>query len=216
MGKLIYYYGLIARTTIFLGSFFVPAPYRYLQVAILGPYILLAWINVTNPKKVNESVWSFRIIFVSVVLITLGAASFYLSAIELQNYKGKNTIQYSTEGDDTSKKLVASLSAEIAKLREELKNNKPRENEDGNLSGLIDLIESGATPSPRNPIGQIKTIGESEIDIYEKPNTDSLILGIAIPNRTYSYFQKNSDWYLISLDGGVEGWIEKSSTKELQ
>jgi len=39
------------------------------------------------------------------------------------------------------------------------------------------------------------------MDIYEKPSTDSLIVGIALPKKTYSYFQKNSNWYLIDKAG---------------
>jgi len=120
----------------------VPAPYKYLQVAMLGPYILLAWINIANPKKVNEAVWSTRIIFIAVVLIVLGVGTFYLSTKESRNFKADNTTFYNAEGANASDKLMASLSAEIAKLREELKNNNSKKEEDSGLSGLINLIKS--------------------------------------------------------------------------
>src|SRR3972149_11560555 len=128
MGKLVYYYGLISTTIVLLGSFFVPAPYKYLQLAVLAPFSILAWVHFTNPRKVSEAEWSKRMIIVSALLIPIGIGTFHFSRLK-PDVTDKDT---ATEGTtNKSDELIASMSAQISKLQEKLETNKD-ENSDNN------------------------------------------------------------------------------------
>ncbi len=218
MRKFTYYYGLIATTIVLFGSLFVPAPFKYLQMLALAPFTLLAWVNFTNPHKVSEAKWSMRIIIISALLIPLGAGAFYLS---MQPPEPERDV-LGTQKSEKSEELIASMSAEITKLREELKESTSKENESKRLTGLMNLIEQESTPTPmpKLTVGSVKVISTTEVDVYEEQSASSIVVGIASPNQVYPYSQKDENWYLVTLGYSEDseeliGWIEKAAVREL-
>ncbi|MEK7514072.1 MAG: SH3 domain-containing protein [Patescibacteria group bacterium] len=73
-------YTLIAATVIFLSSLLLlNGPVRTANLIVITPLVALAWINLTDPRKTSESIWSLRMLIVVFCLSLLGLFAFKLS-----------------------------------------------------------------------------------------------------------------------------------------
>lgn len=195
-----YYYLLITLTALFLCSlFFVPSPYKIIQVVILLPATTYLWINLTNPEGALESQWSKRIIIVILVLTLLGVFSYYLGKNSPSLLESKNSTQ-----DRSSDEIKAYINDKFLSLKAD-----------------IDAIGKAKSDTPstveiaKTPIGKIIINGDEDINVYDMPDETSNILGIAVPKISYSYYQKENGWYQIDYGTAALGWIKDNMIEEL-
>ena len=195
MGKFVYLYGLIVSTIILFGSMFVPAPYNYLQILLLVPFVVGMWLHLTNPKKVTEATWSIRVVLVSMLLVGIGTGAFYLSRQE-------KVVEVASAPTHTSSPRPTPSDGAT-----------PTPTSTPDFSGILNSIDEENTPIPMVSLGNVKVVGSTEVDVYEEKDADARVVGVALSTHTYPFFESDNNWYLIDI-GGTTGWIEAAAVSE--
>mgnify|MGYP001599759802 FL=1 len=73
-------YTIIAASILFLANLLLlSGPVRTANLILIIPLVILAWINLTDPRKTSESIWSLRMLIVVFCLSLLGLFAFKLS-----------------------------------------------------------------------------------------------------------------------------------------
>jgi len=226
IGKFFFYYTVLGVTGLTIGSFFfLPTPYNLIQPIVLVPSLLFFWLKITDPDSATESSWSGRIVVVLTVLTALMLFGYYLKSDSKAQVKAL-TLQVEQSNQTTE----ASISAELALLKQELVNMKSTRDVESaasssaNSNDILDLLRSldpvkpSATPAPvmaKIIIGQVQIAGTSPINVYEQNNNSSKIIGVAEGQSVYDYYESKGKHYLIKLGETQEGWVEAENVIEM-
>jgi len=173
-------YTIIASTVIFLASLLLlSGPVRTANLIIVAPLTALSWLNLTNPQKTSEAVWSLRVVIVVFCLTVLGLITFQLSF-------WLKPVQ--PDCPDCSTAAVAP---------------SPTLAIDPELLVLPDIQPS---PTPQFTLGTI-TISHQAANIYSQPNLNSQIIDIATTGETFPSLEFAADFFKIQLNSTQSGWV---------
>lgn len=227
--RFFFYYTFLAINSLAVVSvFFLERPYNLIYAVVLIPSVLFFWLKVTDPQHATESSWSARLVIAIGVLSSLSILGYYLYDIRSGKISDleKNLVQERAN----SGLQVASISAELALLREELRESREqvlaatisaektdRTQEIADLLNSLDSTSSAIRKDEQKKqevvLGSIKLTGTTATNVYEEKNSNSKIVGIAEPEKSYKYFEYSGTWYLIAVSEGRQGFIESDKVK---
>lgn len=200
----LFYYALIATTTLLLASYFLlPKPLNIATTILLIPVAFLFWIHATDPANVSASKWSLRFMVVVFMLSSLGIFSYFLSA----KYLPKSAPILDTTLGEIKQSLIDSNTQDKEfrdRLENEISTLKIKIDTLGNRDLSVLSVNSSV---PTGSLGQItaKDANLTKIPVYEtiyetnsQESLDSAQYGVVYP-----FFEKNGDWYKIA-----QGWVE--------
>ena len=227
--RFFFYYTFLAINGLSIISvFFLERPYNLLYAAVLIPSVLFFWLKVTDPQHATESSWSARLVVVIGVLSALSILGYYL--FDLRHGKISDLEKSLVEEKASSGLQVASISAELAAVREELEESRQEVlsasksavpvKRDQEIADLLNSLESTTSAIKKDAqgdkevvLGSIKIKDTTAVNVYEKTSKNSKIVGIAEPDKNYSYFEYSGTWYLIEISEGRQGYIESDKVK---
>ena len=215
-----FYYTTAAITIVLIGSvFFLTEPFNFALPLLFLPSFIFSWLKITNPQEATENSWSLRLLTIIAVLSALGLFAFQLeskSVKKIDAIKEENN-QLITESVKSSE-MVASMSGEIAMLKKEIEiknieNEKKLDPE--TISDLLGTLDEEPQPKEDSVLGQIKVVSTDQINIFEKADIASRILGIADSTLKYDYFKKEDNWYFIQFTDNQKGWVKEDFVTEV-
>ena len=207
---LLFYYGLIATTTLLLTSYFLlPKPQNIASALILIPVSFFFWVYATDPSSVSTLNWSKRLLIVIVIVTGLGIFANSVST----RYLPKTGSTTDTNMDEIKQSLEQSNADEQTyrnQLEAQISELKAKIDSLGNMSSaVLGTIASTAPPEssplPATASGQItvKDANLTTVAIYETSSQDSKVMGTAAYGVVYPFYEKTTDWYKID-----PGWVE--------
>lgn len=219
------YYTLIVTIVLFVWSiFYAPKPQGFFLSLLIVPIGIYFWLLVGGAPKPQSSNSSFEnhernIKFPLIVLMTLFISSFSIFLYSIISNPSRN-----------SEPAFAPLSKQVDSLRLELENqNKTFREEIGKEFGGIknqlinmkiaqDVTGDAGTLGDTTALAGTVTINDKKyptINVYTEKSTSSATIGKAEFGKTYTFIEKDQDWYLILL-GAKEGFISSQFVKEVQ
>lgn len=223
------YYTLIATLALFIWSiFFAPKPQGFLLTLFVIPISLYFWLLVSgvskpypsDPSSENQNRGE-KTKLPLIVLIIL-----FISVFSVFAYSEISSRPLNSESESASAfKQISSLKLELEKqnkafhekheemvgelreLKDELINIKwvQKVNEDATVMGDATSLVGTVT---------IKGQENQTVNVYAEKSASSKVLGKAEFGKTYTFIEKDQDWYLILL-GNKEGFISSQFVKEV-
>ena len=241
--KFLFVYSLLITTAIlFAAILFAPKPSNFMIILFLVPVVYYLWLKMVSDadKKDNKAFGKRAMAIVAIILIT----SSILSSLGIYLYSKRVTTETVSEKaaqkvlsdnvlDSQDKPHVqelpkdigeelAAIKEELIKLRAEQRgisailgiSTSPDEIE-GIISDLENVDGIDVSTTPKDVLGSISVRDSyTRIDAHTEAAASSRIVGSMNKGKTYSYTNKNGNWYLIKTDQGTTGWVFASFVEE--
>lgn len=216
------YYTFITSLALFIWSiFYAPKPQNFLLTALIVPTSLYFWLligGVSKPPSSTSENQGKNINFPLIVLMTLFVSSFSIFVYSTANNRSSNSELVPTsiskqidslklELKNQNKVFHEETVVELSKLKNQLINLKSAQKVTENTEILGDITALAGTVTIKDKI-------YPTVNVYSEKSTSSAVLGKAEFGKTYTFIEKNQDWYLI-LIGTKEGFINSKFVKEV-
>jgi hypothetical protein len=215
------YYTFIATLASFIWSlFFAPRPQSFLLTLFLLPACIYFWLLLTKPASNLPSENQGKNVKIPlIILMTLFISSFSIYAYSEVNNRSFNSEFTSLSTSKQLDLLKLELENQNKIFRAELiKEFGGLKNQLVNLKTSQKVVENtGSSEDTTSAVGTI-TITDKKyptINVYTEKSSSSAVIGKAEFGKTYTFIEKNKDWYLILL-GAKEGFISNQFVKEIQ
>lgn len=219
------YYTLIATLALFIASiFFAPKPQGFLLTLFVIPISIYFWFLVSgaskhhpsDPSSQNQNRGGTK--FPLIVLIILFISTFSIFAYSEITNRPQNLESESA----TYSQQISSLKLDLEKQNKEFSEIIARElgrinSELINIKGVQKVnVDSTVMGDTTSQVGTV-TISDKKyptVDVYLEKSISSKVVAKAEFGKTYTFIEKDQDWYLILL-GAKEGFIRSQFVKEV-
>lgn len=228
--KLLFYYSIIIASILFVWIIlFLPRPGSVIPLVLFLPIVIHFWLGVVWPNKMsalakgdpqNEitrgQIFGFSMtVMVSIIVATI---SILLYSFAYERYSPIITSFQEQKSDKEELKLIIT---KVNSLEEQ--NSESNKKIDRMYDELLFGGDTEITPEKISEVLSKDTIASSEgilkvitgVSAYDDKNPKSKVVGKAQVNEIYTFTQKVTGWYLISLPDFTEGWIQSEYAQEL-
>lgn len=223
------YYTLITSLTLFIWSiFFAQKPQSFFLTLLVIPTSFYFWLLVTgvlkshSPDSPSENQTHNQYVkYPLLVLTTLFISSFSIFIYSLINSRliasesaslltaSQQLNSLKQELENQNKALRQELVREIQEIKNQLINIKSTQESTGDKNVLK------ATTTLQVGTITIKDQKNPTVNAYKDKNLSSEVIGIAEFGKTYTFIEKDQNWYLVLL-GEKEGYINGEFVKEVR